>query len=272
MRRAFWQGGTAIVALLALGGCVEQGTAGGAVTGAAGGGTSVGAAGNLERCDAPLGTIAVDDGRESTWFGPFSARTQITTIEPMVRLVIQQSNCFVIVAMGNNRLEGRMRGMIGDMRGSGEFRAGSNMQRGQRVAADYFLEPAILFANQDTSGIGAGLGGFGGGWGALAGGLVGGMMSQSQTRVTMSLFDIRSGVQVAASEGSATASNFGAAIAGFGGGVGGALGGFQRTPAGQATVAAFVDSYNKMVIALRNYRAQNVRGGLGTGGRLRVQQ
>lgn len=255
---------------VALAGCVEQGTVNGPVTGAAGGGAAVGAQGSLQRCDAPLGTIAVDDGRESTWFGPFTARTQITTIEPMVRLVIQQSNCFVIVAMGNNRLEGRMRGMIGDMRNSGEFRAGSNMQRGQRVAADYFLEPAILFANSDVGGIGAGLGGIAGPWGALAGGLAGGMMSQSATSVTMSLFDMRSGVQVAASEGSSTATNFGAVLAGFGGGVAGGLGGYQRTPAGQATVAAFVDAYNKMVVALRNYRAQEVQGGLGRGGRLRV--
>ena len=60
-------------------------------------------------------------------------------------------------------------------------------------------------------------------------------------------------------------------MAGFGGGAAGALGGYQRTPAGQATVAAFVDSYNKMVVALQNYRAQEVRGGLGTGGRLRVR-
>lgn len=256
-----------LIGAFLVGGCVPQG---GAVTGAAGGGASIGAAGGLERCPESLGTIAVDDGREAGWYGPFTARTQITTIEPMVRLVIQQSNCFVITAMGNNRLEGRMRGMIGDMRNSGEFRAGSNMQRGQRVAADYYLEPAILFSQSDTGGIGASLGGFGGGWGALAGGLASGMMNQSSTQVTMSLFSIRAGVQIAASEGSSTSSQFGALLAGFGGGAAGALSGYQRTPAGQATVAAFVDAYNKLVIAARNYQAQDVRGGLGRGGRLRV--
>ena len=35
--------------------------------------------------------------------------------------------------------------------------------------------------------------------------------------------------------------------------------------------SAFVDAYNKMVVALREYKAQTVRGGLGTGGRLGVQ-
>ena len=261
LRSGLVQFGIAALALVSLGGCIQQGTASGPVTGAAGGSASVGAS-NVERCAEPLGTVAVDDGRDQSWWGPFTARTQITTIEPMVRLVIQQSNCFVITSLGNNRLEGRMRGMVGDMRNSGEFRAGSNMQRGQRVAADLFIEPAILFSNQDLGGLGGGIGC----WGGLAVGLAGAAMSQSATSVTMSVFDMRSGVQVAASEGSATATNFGAVMGGFGATAGGVLGGYQRTPAGQATVAAFVDAYNKLVVAVRNYRAQDVRGGLGTGG------
>ena len=253
-----------VLAAVTLGGCIQQGNVGGPVTGAAGGSTSVG--GQVVRCPETLGTIAIDDGRQAGWWGPFTAKTQITTIEPMVRLVVQQSNCFVITAMGNDRLEGRMRSMVGDMRNSGEFRAGSNMQRGQRVAADYFMEPAILFSDVNTGGFGAGVGG----WAGVGLGLAGAAMSQSATQVTMSIFDMRAGIQIAASEGSATASNFGATLAGFTGGAAGALGGYQRTPAGQATVAAFVDAYNKMVVALQNYRAQDVRGGLGRGGRLRV--
>ena len=38
----------------------------------------------------------------------------------------------------------------------------------------------------------------------------------------------------------------------------------------KATVAAFTDAYNNMVIALRNYKAQEVKGGLGKGGQLKV--
>jgi hypothetical protein len=59
-------------------------------------------------------------------------------------------------------------------------------------------------------------------------------------------------------------------LAGFGGGAGGALGGYTRTPAGKATVAAFMDAYNGMVRSLKNYEAQDVKGGLGRGGRLKV--
>lgn len=266
-----------IAAPLMLAGCVggvTQGTSSGPVTGAAAGDTSVGASGGLERCAETLGTLAVDDGRQRSWWGPFTSATQITTIEPMVRLLVQQSNCFVITSIGNERLEGNINRITAAQR-SGEFRAGSNQQRGQRVAADYYLEPAILFAGSNTGGIGGSLGGFGGGWGGLAAGIAGMALRQSSTSVTLSLFDIRSGVQIAAAEGSSTSSDLSASLAGLGlgtgGGGAGVLSAYQRTPQGQATVAAFVDSYNKMVVAVRNYRAQTVRGGLGTGGRLRVQ-
>ena len=57
----------------------------------------------------------------------------------------------------------------------------------------------------------------------------------------------------------------------FGGAGGGAGGAYTSTPQGKVIFAAFTDSYNKMVRALRNYKAQTVRGGLGTGGRLGVQ-
>ena len=56
----------------------------------------------------------------------------------------------------------------------------------------------------------------------------------------------------------------------LGPGAAGGLGGFSQTPEGKATVAAFTDAYNKMVISLRNYKAQSVKGGLGRGGQLKV--
>ncbi len=48
------------------------------------------------------------------------------------------------------------------------------------------------------------------------------------------------------------------------------LKGYTTTPEVKATVAAFFDSYNGMVRSLRNYKAQNVEGGLGRGGALKV--
>ena len=54
------------------------------------------------------------------------------------------------------------------------------------------------------------------------------------------------------------------------GGLGGAVGGYSQTPEGQAVVAAFTDAFNNLVVAARNYEAQDVEGGLGTGGQLQV--
>ncbi|MBI1623158.1 hypothetical protein [Comamonas suwonensis] len=263
----------AIASALALGGCVtpgggtiSTGTAPTAATGAAGGATSVNANPSLERCDAPLGTLAVDDGRGKEWYASFGAATKITTIEPLIRLAVQQSNCFVITSVGNNRTESKMSAITDKQRNSGEFRAGSRQQKGQRVAADYYMEPSIIIDNDATGQLMAGVGGLFGSVGSL----VGGAMQSKASVVTLSMFDIRSGVQISISEGNATATNFGAAMGAFGGGAVAGLGGFSRSPEGKATVAAFMDAYNNMVISLSNYKAQEVKGGLGRGGQLKV--
>ncbi|MGO4280696.1 hypothetical protein SAMN05216321_104274 [Cupriavidus sp. OV038] len=248
------------------GGSISTGTAPTAATGAAGGASSVNANPSLERCDAPLGTLAVDDGRGKEWYASFGATTKITTIEPLIRLAVQQSNCFVITSVGNNRTESKLSSITDKQRNSGEFRAGSKQQKGQRVAADFYMEPAIIIDNDATGQLAAGVGSLFG----AAGALVGGAMQSKASVVTLTMFDIRSGVQLSISEGNATATNFGAALGAFGGGAAGGLGGFSRTPEGKATVAAFMDAYNNMVVSLRNYKAQEVKGGLGRGGRLKV--
>jgi len=259
---------TVLFAALALVcGCVTTGTGSTAVTGAAGGAASVGAAGDLERCAEPLGTLAVDDGRGADWYGPFGSATQVTTIEPLLRLAVQQSNCFVITSIGNMRTDERLQRITNLQRDSGEYRAGSKQHKGQRVAADYYLEPAIIINNDSTGGMAGALGGLIGN--RVVSGVAGSLESKVSV-VTLTLYDVRSALQLSISEGSSTATNYGAAFAAFGSHAGGALGGFSRTPAGKATVAAFMDAYNKMVISLRNYKAQDVKGGMGTGGRLQV--
>ncbi len=269
--------GAALAAALALTGCVAPGgtvSTGGsptAASGSAGGATSVGANASLQRCDSPLGTLAVDDGRGKEWYASFGQATQVTSIEPLIRLAVQQSNCFVITSVGNARTESKISGITDKQRNSGEFRAGSNQQKGQRVAADYYLEPAVIIDNESTGQLAGALGGLLGSRNRNLAVLAGSLESKSSV-VTMTLMDIRSGVQIAISEGNATATNYGAALGAFGPSAGGALGGFSRTPAGKATVAAFTDAYNNMVISLRNYKAQEVKGGLGRGGQLKVGQ
>jgi hypothetical protein len=248
------------------GGSIKTGNAGTAATGAAGGSTSVGANSGLQRCAAPMGTLAVDDGREKDWWGSYGQASGVTTIEPLIRLAVQQSNCFVITSIGNNRTESKISAITQKQRNSGEFRAGSKQQKGQRVAADYYLEPQFIIDNDSTGKLVGALGGlFGGTAGAIAGN-----MESKVSVVTLTMYDIRSGVQISISEGNATATNYGAAFGALGGGAAAGLGGFSRTPAGKASVAAFIDAYNNMVISLKNYKAQEVEGGLGKGGTLKV--
>ncbi|PID77019.1 MAG: hypothetical protein CSB24_03690 [Deltaproteobacteria bacterium] len=251
---------------------ISTGTGGSLISGSAAGGTSVGANASLEHCSAPLGTLAIDDGRSKTWWHEFYRATQVTTVEPLIRLAVQQSNCFVITSIGNLRTDDRLTRITEKQRNSGEYRAGSKQHKGQRVAADYYLEPQIIINNASAGGLAGSVGGVLDnvlGTGNLIGS-VGGNMGMKSSVVTLSLFDIRSAVQVGISEGSSTATNYGAAMSIFGSKGGGKLSGYQTTPAGKATVAAFLDAYNGMVRSLRSYKAQDVEGGLGRGGTLKV--
>lgn len=274
-----------LVAVLALNACVQPGlqTGGSAnlVSGSAGGATSVNANKSLEHCSEPLGTLAVNDGR-------ITGSRSVTTVDPLIRLAVQQSNCFVITSIGNRAARAMINDITDEQRNSGEYRVGSKQHKGQRVAADYLLDPQVIVNNENTSGGNANIGGSLLNIGLGAAGLgsissltsaVSGAMQTRTTDVALTLTDIRSTVQVAISQGSASANNMSgtgsAAFGGWGdlmgGSVHGSLGLYTKTPEGIATAAAFFDAYNNMVLSLRNYQAQDVRGGLGQGGRLEVK-
>ena len=149
---------------------------------------------------------------------------------------------------------------------SGELRSSSKMGKGQMVAADYTITPSITFSEKGTGGLGALAGGLLGSVGAI----VGGSMKSNEASTTLLMTDNRSGVQLAAAEGSAKNWDFGM-VGGLIGGLGGAgAGGFSNTPQGKVLAAAFMDSYNQLVKSTRNYSAQSVEGGLGNGGNLPV--
>jgi curli biogenesis system outer membrane secretion channel CsgG len=236
----------------------------GAVTGAAGGASSEGASGTLERCDQALGTIGVVEDQNAGWYRTLQSYKLGSTV-PVLRMMIQQSNCFVVVergaAMHNMNMERQLQK-------SGEMREGSNFGAGQMVAADYTMSPSIQFS-QNTGGFGAALGGLSrslGAIGALAGGI-----KTSEASTTLLMIDNRSGVQLAAAEGTAKNTDFAGFGAAYGWAGAGGAGGYTSTPEGKIIIAAFADSYNQLVKVVRNYRAQTVKGGLGTGGALGVQ-
>ena len=255
-----------------LSGCLATtpsigGNSGAATTGAAAGGSAEGAHSSLERCTESLGTLRIEENTNACWYATYSSRYRTGSTVPALRLLVQQSNCFVIVERGRG-----MQGMTQErqlIRGE-EGRAGSNFGGGQMVAADYMMSPEVILSDKGGTRAGGVLAGIGG----LAGtalSAVAGSMSTNEASTILLLVDNRSGVQVAASEGSASKTDFAGFGSIFGAGGGGALGGYQNTAQGKVITAAFMDAFNQMVRSLRNYRAQSVQGqGLGGGGRLGV--
>jgi Curli production assembly/transport component CsgG len=235
---------------------MKKGEGGSAVQGSAGPSGSQGAASDLERCDKPMGAVAVVEPQD--YVGRALARYQLGSPVSLIRLMVQQSNCFLVVERGlgmKNMMQER------SLAGSGQLREGSNMGGGQMVSADFIMTPAVVFSENNAGGIGGALGGvaplFGRGGaivGALGGGVAGGLKFK-EAQTSMLLADARSGVQVAAAEGSASKADFrlGGLLGGFGGGGGGAaaLGGYSNTNEGKVIAASFADNYNGIVRAVR---------------------
>lgn len=259
----------AVGSTLMLAGCSEMQVGGGKnpVGGSAGGANSAGGATSLEHCPRTLGTIAVQENVSDPWYAILTNQYKLPATTPLIRLMIQQSNCFVVVDRGlamSNMMQER------DLGAGGELRNRSNMGKGQMVSADYILTPSIQFSENTGGGGVAGLAGLAGGYGALIG-AVAGSMKTTEAATTMMLTDTRSGVQVAIAQGSAKNNDFaGLGALGAAGG-GAAMGAYSKTPQGKVIAAAFLDSYNQMVDAVRHYAPQNVEGGLGVGGKLGVQ-
>ena len=111
-------------------------------------------------------------------------------------MMIQQSNCFIVVERGvgmQNMMQER------ELPSAGEARTGSNMGGGQMVAADFILTPSVVFSENNAGGVG----------GAVRravrrskAAIVAGGLKFKEAQTSMLVADSRSGVQVAAAEGS----------------------------------------------------------------------
>jgi len=220
----------------------RQGQGGSAVQGAAGTGGSSGDTG-LEHCPNPMGAMAVVEPQD---FIVASLRQyKLGSPVGLIRLMIQQSNCFIVVERGvglQNAMQER------SLQQSGQLRADSNVGGGQMVTADFIMTPSVVFSEGNAGGIGgAAVSRFGGLVGAVAGGL---KFKEAQT--SMLVADARSTVQVAAAEGSTKKADMRLGGALFGGGGGAAIGGYGNTNEGKIIAAAFMDNYNNIVKVVRN--------------------
>lgn len=224
----------------------KKGKGGSEVQGAAGTQGAQGAAGDLEKCDKPMGAVAVVEPQDYV----MSALSRYNLQSPvgLIRMMIQQSNCFIVVERGQG-----MQNMMQEraLAGGGEMRSGSNIGGGQMVAADFILTPSVVFSENNAGGMGGALGGLFGGKGALIGAVAGGLKFK-EAQTSMLVADARSGVQVASAEGSSKKADLGLGAAIFGGGAGGGIGGYGNTNEGKIIAASFADNYNNVVRVVRN--------------------
>jgi curli biogenesis system outer membrane secretion channel CsgG len=229
----------------------KQGQGGSVVQGGAGTQGSQGAASNLQKCDKPMATIAVAEPQDYVMasLGQYGLQSP----SGLIRLMIQQSGCFLVVERGlamQNLQQER------ELANSGQLKQGSNMGGGQMVTADFVLTPSIVFSENNAGGVGAALGGLFGHKNALVGGLVGGLKFK-EAQTSMLLADVRSGLQVAAAEGSTKKADLSLGAFMGGGGAAGGIGGYGNTNEGKIIAAALMDNYNNIVSAVRGDPALN---------------
>ena len=121
---------------------------------------------------------------------------QLGSPSGVLRILIQESNCFLVVERGTGL---RQMQQERDLARSGELQQASNVGGGQMVASDFVLTPGVIFSDGNAGGVGGAAGGMLGRHLGVGGGGV--KFKEAQTSLLVA--DMRSGVQVAASEGKA---------------------------------------------------------------------
>src|SRR6185312_4631599 len=105
-------------------------------------GSTAQASAPLERCPAPLGTIALVESQI-----PALAQIGLTSPIPAIRLMAQQSHCFNVVDRGQALTRMKEERVLSE---GGLLQTGSNVGGGQIVAADYLITPNVTFANNNS--------------------------------------------------------------------------------------------------------------------------
>ena len=204
----------------------------------------------VERCERPLGTIAVSENQGASQYQLQSYG--LGSPVSLLRIMIQQSNCFTVVERGvamQNLQEERA------LAAGGQMLSGSNVGKGQLQAADFVMTPGVQFTSADTGGVGGALSTYGGklfgGLGGIVGGIAGNLKFK-EAQTSLLIADVRSGIQVAAAEGMAKKTDFGVSGWNWGGGGYSSLGGYTRTPEGKMVAASLLDNYNRIVQTIRD--------------------
>ena len=202
----------------------------------------------IPQCARPIGVLAIVEPEDQWW-----RQLNLGSPEAIIKVFVQNSHCFTIVNRGRSMASRAMERAMADQ---GELQKGSNLGKGQVKAADYFLEPNIVTANNNSGGGGIGaaagaLGGLFGGAGRVFGGIAGGInVKKGEANVTLSVVNARTTEEYVV-EGYARKKDIswgaGGGAGWWGGFAAAGASGYQNTEIGQVIVLAYLDAYTKLV-------------------------
>jgi hypothetical protein len=193
----------------------------------------------IEKCATPYGTLAVNEPTDEVlmWLRNY----QLGSPSALIRIYAQESNCFIVVERGKGMENLQQERALG---ASGELQSGSNMGKGQMVAADFVITPYVQFADNNAGGAG---GGIGAALGRRVGIGVGGGVKFKEAQSSLTLSSTRTGVQVASAEGKARQRDFSLGGLGIAGSLIGGAGAYSSTAEGKVIAASLLDNYNGIV-------------------------
>jgi hypothetical protein len=195
----------------------------------------------LQKCDKPIGTLAVVEPQEEHW--RWFQQYQLGSPTPLIRMMIQKSKCFDVVERGiamQNLKQER------ELAKAGEMQQDENIGAGQMKAAEFIMTPTLLINNPNSGGVGGVIGGrLGRGIGGLGGGV-----KFKEAETSLLIADTRTSVQVAAATGKAKKTNFSLGALGFMGAVVG-VGAYSNTAEGKVIAASYLDNYNQLVTEMK---------------------
>ena len=202
----------------------------------------------IPQCARPIGVLAIVEPEDQWW-----RQLNLGSPEAIIKVFVQNAHCFTIVNRGRSMASRAMERAMADQ---GELQKGSNLGKGQVKAADYFLEPNIDTANNNSGGGGIGaaagaLGGLFGGAGRVIGGIAGGInVKKGEANVTLSVVNARTTEEYVV-EGYARKKDIswgaGGGAGWWGGFAAAGASGYQNTEIGQVIVLAYLDAYTKLV-------------------------
>ena len=242
-----------------LAGCgkkqTELGEGGSEISGSAGPQGANNAARSLEKCDAPIATVALVENPRGYIMPSGNGQLPPTPV-PLIKLLAQQSGCFRVVDR-NAGLQGTIR--EGELRDSGVLRPNGTVQKGKGYEAQYQMVPSLTFSEQSAGGGLSGIIAMIPVLRDIAG--LAGMAEQvklKEAQTALFLTDTETTEQVAAATGSARATDLGVGgmVLGRLGGAAGA--GWSNTNEGKVIAAAFLDTHNQLVHQLRALQAKEL--------------